>query len=327
MSEERVITGVDALNEALREEMERDENVIVLGEDIGVNWNGAFKVTKDLAEKFGTTRVRDTPISENAIIGCGVGAALTGLRPVCEIMFGDLITLAMDQVVNQAAKIRYMFGGQAAVPLVIRTPFGAGGSYAGHHSSSLEAWFIHIPGLVVMQPATPYDMKGLLKTAIRLDDPVMFLEQKFCYRQTGPVPEEEYLIPVGKADVKREGDDVTIVATALMVYKALEAADILEKQGISCEVIDPRTLLPLDTETITESVRKTGRAVIAHEACDFGGISGEITKQIVKHAFWHLDQPVVTVGGLNTTIPFAPVLENYARPTTDRIVNAVSKLF
>ncbi|GAB4305611.1 MAG: alpha-ketoacid dehydrogenase subunit beta [Promethearchaeota archaeon] len=324
---ERVLAGNEALNEALREEMERDENVVLLGEDIGVNWEGAFKVTKGLQALFGPERVRDTPISENAIVGCAVGAALTGLRPVAEIMFGDLVTLAMDQIVNQAAKIRYMFGGLASVPLVVRTPFGAGGSYAGHHSSSLEAWFIHVPGLVVMQPSTPYDMKGMLKTAIRLDDPVVFLEQKFCYRQKGPVPEEEYLVPVGKADVKREGEDVTVVATSFMVYRALEAAEVLEKRGISCEVVDPRTLLPLDVDAIVESVKKTGRAVIVHEACDFGGISGEITKQIVKHAFWYLDQPVVTVAGTNTPVPFAPVLENFTRPSTEQVVEAISQFF
>lgn len=322
----REIPVVDALNEALREEMTRDDNVILLGEDIGLNWHGAFKVTKNLAEEFGTERVRDTPISENAIVGCGVGAALTGMHPVCEIMFGDLITLAMDQLVNQAAKNRFMFGDQASVPLVIRTPFGAGGNYAGHHSSSYEAWFIHVPGLKVVQPSTPFDSKGLLKTAIRDHNPVMFFEHKRLYNLKGPVPEEEYLIPFGQADVKREGDDVTIIATSFMVCQALKAADLLHEQGISAEVIDPRTLKPFDSKTIGDSVKKTGRAVIVHEACDFGGVSGEITKQILKEAFWYLDAPVTTVAGLDTIVGFSPVFEDGFRPDEQKIATAVQNL-
>ncbi|OLS13496.1 MAG: Pyruvate dehydrogenase (acetyl-transferring), partial [Promethearchaeota archaeon CR_4] len=261
-----------------------------------------------------------------AIIGCGVGAALTGLRPVCEIMFGDLVTLAMDQIVNQAAKMRFMFGGQASVPLVIRAPFGAGGNYAGHHSSSFEAWFAHIPGLKVVQPSTPFDAKGLLKTAIRDGNPVMFCEHKMCYRQRGPVPQGDYTIPFGIADVKREGTDVTIIATSYMVFKALKAADILQEQGISAEVIDPRTLVPFDSKTIGESVKKTGRAVIVHEACDFGGISGEITKQILKEAFWYLDAPITTVAGLNTVVGFSPVFEDGFRPDEHKIAEAAGEL-
>jgi len=323
---DREITVVQALNEALREEMKRDPNVVLLGEDIGLNWHGAFKITNGLAEEFGTDRVRDTPISENAIIGCGVGAALTGLRPVCEIMFGDLVTLAMDQIVNQAAKMRFMFGGQASVPLVIRAPFGAGGNYAGHHSSSFEAWFAHVPGLKVVQPSTPFDAKGLLKSAIRDGNPVIFCEHKMCYRQKGLVPKEEYVIPFGVADVKREGSDVTIIATSYMVFKALKAADILHEQGISAEVIDPRTLVPFDSKTIGESVKKTGRAIIVHEACDFGGISGEITKQIIKEAFWYLDAPIVTVAGLNTVVGFSPVFEDGFRPDEHKIAEAAGDL-
>ncbi|HMF30079.1 MAG TPA: alpha-ketoacid dehydrogenase subunit beta [Candidatus Lokiarchaeia archaeon] len=322
----REIGVVDALNEALREEMARDENVVLMGEDIGLNWHGAFKVTKNLAEEFGTDRVRDTPISENAIIGCGVGAALTGLHPVCEIMFGDLVTLAMDQIVNQAAKNRFMFGGQASVPLVIRTPFGAGGNYAGHHSSSYEAWFAHVPGLKVVQPSTAFDSKGLLKTAIRDNNPVMFCEHKRCYGQKGPVPEEEYLIPFGVADVKREGDDVTIIATSFMVFQALKAAEILKEEGISAEIIDPRTIRPLDSKTIGNSVKKTGRAIIVHEAVDFGGISGEITKQIIKEAFWYLDAPVTTVAGLDTIVGFSPVFEDGFRPDPNKIAAAAQEL-
>lgn len=326
MGEQRVITVRDALNEALREEMRRDPTVVLLGEDIGKYWNGAFKVTSKLAEEFGEERVRDTPISENAIIGCGVGLAMTGFRPVCEIMFGDLITLAMDQIVNQAAKMRYMFGGQTAVPLVVRTPWGAGGSYAAHHSSSYEAWFMHVPGLRIAMPSTPHDFKGLLKTAIRMDDPVMFFEQKFLYNTKGPVPDGEYTVPFGVADVKREGDDVTIVATSKMVLLALEAAGLLASEGVSVEVVDPRTLNPLDENAIARSVRKTGRLVVVHEAAERGGISGEIVKVAIKHAFYHLDAPPVTVGGKNCHLAFSPALEQFGSPTTGEIVAAVRGL-
>ncbi|HME54328.1 MAG TPA: alpha-ketoacid dehydrogenase subunit beta [Candidatus Lokiarchaeia archaeon] len=323
MAEERIITYRDALNEALREEMRRDPTIILLGEDIGKYWNGAFKVTGGLADEFGEERVRDTPISENAIVGCGVGLALTGFRPVCEIMFGDLITLAMDQIVNQAAKSRFMFGGQSSVPLIVRTPFGAGGSYAGHHSSSYEAWFMHVPGLRIAVPSTPYDAKGLLKTALRMKDPVMFFEQKFLYNSKGHVPEEEYTVPFGKADVKRQGDDVTIVATSKMVLTALEAAQALEKDGISVEVVDPRTLNPLDEDTIVKSVQKTSRLVVVHESADRGGISGEIIKVAIKGAFYYLDAPPVTVAGKNCHLAFAPVLEQFGSPSVNDIIDAV----
>lgn len=232
----------DALRAALREEMSRDPSVFLLGEDIGRYWGGAFKVTDGLAEEFGDERVRDTPISESTVIGTAVGAAITGMRPVAEIMFGDLMALAMDQIANQAAKIRYMFGGQTTCPLVIRTPFGAGVNIAAHHSQSLEAWFMHVPGLYVAVPSTPYDAKGLLKTAIRGSNPVLFCEHKLLYPVEGEVPEEEYTIPFGKADIKKEGSDATIVATSYMVHKALGAAGMLEKDGIGVEVVDPRTL-------------------------------------------------------------------------------------
>ncbi|MGQ9507288.1 MAG: alpha-ketoacid dehydrogenase subunit beta, partial [Candidatus Bathycorpusculaceae bacterium] len=250
----RKITYREALREALREEMCRDPTVFLLGEDIGRYWGGAFKVTEGLAEEFGDERVRDTPISESAIIGVCVGAAITGMRPVAEIMFGDLTALAMDQIANQAAKIRYMFGGQVKCPLVIRTPFGAGVNIAAHHSQSLEAWFMHVPGLYVAVPSTPYDAKGLLKSAIRGNNPVMFCEHKLLYPIKGEVPEEEYTIPFGLADIKKEGDDVTVVATLYMVHKALSATEALEKEGISVEVVDPRTLTPLDKQTIIKSV-------------------------------------------------------------------------
>ncbi|KYK38215.1 MAG: alpha-ketoacid dehydrogenase subunit beta [Theionarchaea archaeon] len=319
------ITVVDALNEALREEMRRDENVVLLGEDIGKYWQGAFKVTKRLEEEFGAERVRDTPISENAIIGCAVGAAMTGLRPVAEIMFGDLVALAMDQICNQAAKLRYMSGGQVKVPIVVRMPFGAGGSYASHHSQSLEAWFVHIPGLKVVQPSNAYDAKGLLKSAIRDDNPVVFCEHKFVYGLKGTIPEEEYTVPLGKARVVREGTDITVIATSLMVNRALKAASALEEYGISCEVIDPRTLRPLDEEMLCNSAKKTGKVLIVHEACDTGGVSGEITKVLVRGAFYYLDA-VETLAGKDAPIPFAPVMERWVAPDEERIKRKVKEM-
>ncbi|MCJ7699863.1 alpha-ketoacid dehydrogenase subunit beta, partial [Candidatus Bathyarchaeota archaeon] len=238
----RKITYRESLREALREEMQRDPRVFLLGEDIGRYWGGAFKVTDGLAQEFGDERVRDTPISESAIVGTAVGAAITGMRPVAEIMFGDLAALAMDQICNQAAKIRYMFGGQVSCPLVVRTPFGAGVNIASHHSQSLESWFMHVPGLYVAAPSSPYDAKGLLKTAIRGSNPVFFCEHKLLYPIEGEVPEHEYLLPFGKADLKKEGADVTLVAISYMVHKALNAAALLQKEGIDVEVVDPRTL-------------------------------------------------------------------------------------
>jgi len=241
-------------------------------------------------------------------------------------MFGDLILLAMDQIANQAAKMRYMSGGQASVPIVIRTPFGSGGSYASHHSQSLEALFVHIPGLIVVQPSMPYDAKGLLKTAIRAIDPVLFFEHKFIYQKKGPVPEEEYTIPFGVADIKKEGDDITIIATSMMVWYSLQAANELEKEGISVEVIDPRTLVPFDKKTVVDSVKKTGRALIVHEAVSRGGISGEITKIIIDEAFDYLDAPIKTLGGFPTPIPFTPNLERFVVPDPDRIKKSVREL-
>jgi pyruvate dehydrogenase E1 component beta subunit len=319
------ITVVEALNEALREEMSRDEQIILLGEDIGKFWQGAFKVTKGLEEAFGPERVRDTPISENAIVGCAVGAAMTGMRPVAEIMFGDLVALAMDQICNQAAKLRYMSGGQVSVPLVVRTPFGAGGSYASHHSQSLEAWFVHIPGLKVVQPSNPYDAKGLLKSSIRDDNPVVFCEHKFVYGLKGKIPEEEYVIPLGKAAVHREGEDITIIATSIMVSRALSAARELEAEGISCEIIDPRTLRPLDAQTLCESAKKTGKVLIVHEACDTGGVSGEIMKMVVRGAFYYLDR-IEVLAGKDAPIPFAPVMEKWVAPNEARIQKAVREI-
>jgi pyruvate dehydrogenase E1 component beta subunit len=322
----REIAYRDALREALREEMLRDETVFVLGEDVGRYWKGAFKVTKGLAEEFGDTRVRDTPISESAIIGVAAGAAITGMRPIAEIMFGDLSALAMDQIANQAAKLRYMFGGQTRVPLVIRMPFGAGVNIAAHHSQSLEAWFMHVPGLKIVMPSTPYDAKGLLKTAIRDDNPVMFFEHKLLYSINGEVPEEEYTVPFGLADVKREGEDVTIFATLYMVHKSLTAAEELRKQGISAEVVDPRTLVPLDKRAIVNSVKKTGRIVIVTEDSKTGGVSAEISAVIAEEAIDYLDAPIKRVAEPDTPIPFSPPLEKFVIPDENRIMQAVKEV-
>ncbi len=322
----RKTTYKEALREALREEMRRDPTVFILGEDVGKYWGGAFKVTEGLAEEFGEERVKDTPISESAIVGAGVGAAITGMRPVAEIMFGDLTALAMDQIANQAAKIRYMFGGQAKVPLVIRTPFGAGVNIAAHHSQSLEAWFMHIPGLYVAVPSTPYDAKGLLKTAIRGDNPVFFCEHKLLYPTEGDVPEKEYTIPFGKADVKREGSDVTVVATLYMVHKALEAAGELEEENISVEVVDPRSLTPLDKDTIVNSVRKTGRLVVVSEDCKTAGVSAEIAATVAEEAIDYLDSPIKRVAEPDTPIPFSPTLEQYVLPDEKAIIEAVKEI-
>jgi pyruvate/2-oxoglutarate/acetoin dehydrogenase E1 component len=322
----RRITYREALREALTEEMRRDPTVFLLGEDIGVHWGGAFKVTEGLAEEFGDARVRDTPISESAIVGVAVGAAITGMRPVAEIMFGDLTALAMDQIANQAAKIHYMFGGQAKCPLVIRTPFGAGVNIASHHSQSLEAWFMHVPGLLVAVPSTPYDAKGLLKTALQGSNPVFFCEHKLLYPVEGEVPKEEYAIPFGAADVKREGEDVTVVATLYMVHKALNAAKELEKQGISAEVVDPRTLTPLDKRGITKSVKKTGRIVIVTEDCKTAGVSAEIASVVGEEALDYLDAPIRRVAEPDTPIPFSPPLEQYVIPDEKAIVKAVKEV-
>jgi pyruvate dehydrogenase E1 component beta subunit len=322
----REIAYRDALNEALFEEMRRDKTVFLLGEDIGRYWEGAFKVTKGLAKEFGDERVRDTPISESAIVGTAVGAAMTGMRPVAEIMFGDLTALAMDQIANQAAKIRYMFGGQAKSPLVIRTPFGGGVNIATHHSQSLEAWFMHVPGLHVAAPSTPYDAKGLLKSAIRGDNPVVFCEHKLLYPVKGPVPEEDYTVPFGVADIKREGRDVTVVATMFMVHKALEAAKTLEKEGVSVEVVDPRTLVPLDKGAIIGSVKKTGHIVIVSEDCKTAGVTAEIAAVVAEEAVDYLDAPIKRVAEPDTPIPFSPPLEKYVIPDEKSIIRAVKEI-
>lgn len=322
----RMITYRDALREALREEMRRDPTVFLLGEDIGRSWGGAFKVTEGLAEEFGDERVRDTPISESAIVGTAVGAAITEMRPVAEIMFGDLTALAMDQIANQAAKVHYMFGGQARCPIVIRTPFGAGVNIASHHSQSLEAWFMHVPGLQVAVPSTPYDAKGLLKTAIRGNNPVLFCEHKLLYPIQDGVPEEEYTLPFGLADIKNDGEDATIVAASYMIHKALAAASLLKKEGVSVEVVDPRTLTPLDRQTIIRSVKKTGRLIVVSEDCKTAGVSAEIAALVAEEAVDYLDAPIKRVTEPDTPIPFSPALEQFVIPSEKSIVKAVKEV-
>ena len=321
----RTITYRDALREALREEMTRDERVFVMGEDIG-DFGGAFNVTLGLYHEFGGERVRDTPITEAAIIGAALGAALTGMRPVPEIMFSDFLPAGMDQLINQIAKIRYMSGGVARAPLVIRTQNGAGSSAAAQHSQSLTALFAHVPGLRIAIPSTPYDAKGLLKTAIRSDDPVLFFEHKQLYDTTGEVPEEEYLIPFGKADVKRPGADVTVVAISWMVTKTLNAAEDLSRRGIEIEVIDPRTICPLDKDTIFKSVAKTGRLVIVEEDVKTNGIGAEIAALVADEAFDSLDAPVKRVASHDTPIPFNPNLENFVIPNEQDIITTIQSL-
>ena len=320
------MTYRDASNRALDEELARDEKVILFGEDLGKH-GGAFQVSKGLFDKYGPERVIDTPISEAAIAGCALGAAATGLRPIAEIQYSDFMTLAMDQIVNQMAKAHYMFGGKVNAPLVLRAPCGAGGrGNAAQHSQSLEAWFMHVPGLKVVLPSTPYDLLGLFKTAVRDEDPVVFLEHKSMYNNKGLVPQQEYLLPFGKADIKRQGQDVTIIATSRMVMFSLEAAQILEQQGISVEIVDPRCLVPFDTETILTSVAKTGRAVVVSEDCLTAGVSAEISSIINENIFDELDCPVKRVAARNVPIPYNRTLEQACVPSVQGIVNAVNQM-
>ena len=321
----RVMTIKQALNEALFEEMRRDETVMLMGCDVAIRGN-PFGVTKGLYEEFGPDRVRDTPISEAAIIGACLGAAATGLRPIGEILFSDWITIGMDQLVNQIAKIRYMFGGKIEVPMVIRAPVGAGGGQAAQHSQSFESWFSHVPGLQVVLPITPYDVKGLLKTAIRSNDPVLFFEHKRGYEIQGEVPEEDYAIPFGEAVVRREGSDVTIVAVSIMVHRALAAAEELSQMGIECEVIDPRTVYPMDYDTVIESVAKTHRLVVTHESTRRSGIGAEIVSQVTERAFDELDERPVIVAGRNVPMPYNRTLESMVIPNQERLRDAVLEL-
>jgi pyruvate dehydrogenase E1 component beta subunit len=319
----RSITYAEAVKEAMVQEIKSNEKVYILGEDIGI-YGGAFGVTNGMEEELGVDKVMSTPISEIAITGVAVGSALTGMRPILELQFSDFITCAMDQVVNQAAKLRYMNGGKGSIPIVIRTPAGSGAGFAAQHSQSLEAWVAHVPGLKVVQPSTPYDAKGLFKAALDDNNPVIFFEHKLLYGMKGEVPEEPYSIPLGKSDIKREGTDITIVATSIMVHRALQAAEELAKEGIDAEVIDPRTLVPLDIDTIVESVKKTNRALVVYEAVQRGGYGAEIASLINEsEAFDYLDAPVTRLGGKAVPIPYNMNLEKKAVPQVEDIIKAV----
>jgi pyruvate dehydrogenase E1 component beta subunit len=314
-----------AINNAISLEMENDPNVLMLGEDIG-NAGGVAGITQGLQAKFGEKRVLDTPISESGFLGAAIGAAATGLRPVVELMFVDFIGVAMDQLFNQAAKMRYIFGGKAKIPLVLRAMCGAGMCAAAQHSQSLEAWFMHTPGLKVVMPSTPYDAKGLLIAAIRDDNPVVFLENKMLYGMEGEVPEETYMIPFGKADIKREGQDATIVATGQMVGRALTAAEKLSAEEIDVEVIDPRSLLPLDEKTILESVQKTHRLLIVHEEVKFAGSGAEIAALVAEKAFNSLKAPILRIGGPFCPVPFSSKLELEFIPSEEKIIDGIKSL-
>jgi len=320
------MTYAEAIRDGMRMEMKRDPKVLLYGEDVGM-FGGCFGVTAGLYEEFGPERVFDTPISETAIVGSAVGAAAAGLRPIAEIMFVDFMGVCMDEILNQAAKMRYMFGGKAKLPMVVRTPCGAGQSAAAQHSQSLEAWFTHIPGLKVVMPSDPADAKGLMEAAIRDDNPVIYIEHKQLLTVPGQVPEGEYVVPLGKADVKREGSDVTIIAWSWMVQKALAAAEALAKDGINAEVLDPRTLVPLDKEAILKSVGKTNKLVIVHEAVKTNGFGAEIAAMVCEEGFDLLDAPIKRVTAPDTPIPFAPVLENAYLPSEEKIIKAVHDLF
>ncbi|MGD0152288.1 MAG: alpha-ketoacid dehydrogenase subunit beta [Thermacetogeniaceae bacterium] len=320
------MTYAEAIRDGMRQEMKRDHNVYLYGEDVGI-FGGCFGVTAGLFQEFGPERVIDTPITETAIVGSAVGAAAAGLRPIAEIMFVDFMGVCMDEILNQAAKMRYMFGGKAKLPMVVRTPCGAGFSAAAQHSQTLEAWFTHIPGLKVVMPGTPADGKGLMEAAIRDDNPVIFIEHKVLLGVKGEVPEGEYLVPIGKADIKRAGTDVTIVAWSLMLSKALAAAESLAQEGISAEVLDPRSLVPLDKEAILNSVKKTGKLVIVHEAVRTSGFGGEIAAIVADEGFDFLDAPIKRVTAPDTPIPFSPVLENAYIPSEEKIIKAVKELF
>lgn len=317
----RELTTAQALNEGIREEMRRDPDIVLIGEDVG-KYGGVFGVTRGLYDEFGKERVRDCPLNEASIVGFGVGLAIAGKPAITELEFMDFVTFAMDPIVNQAAKLRYFWGGQVEVPLVVRMPIASQLGFGSQHSQSLEAWFMHVPGLKVVMPSTPYDAKGLIKTAIRDRNPVVFIENVSLYSTKGQIPDDEYLIPFGKADVKRVGSDVTVVAISSMVHQALKAAEQLEHQGIEIEVIDPRTLAPLDIDNIVESVMKTGRLVVAHLAHKTGGVGAEIAQQVTERAFDYLDGPVVRVAAADVPISASQALEKATYPAADDIVRA-----
>jgi len=322
---QRELTFAQAIREALAEEMRRDSRVCIIGEDVA-EAGTPFKVLSGLVEEFGTRRVIDTPISEPGFTGLGVGAAMTGLRPVVDIMFGDFLTLTMDQLVNQAAKVHYMSGGTWKVPMVLRTTLGATRRSAAQHSQSLHAWLSHVPGLKVALPSTPYDAKGMLKTAIRDDNPVVFFEDKMMYKLKGPVPEAEYTVPLGVADIKREGEDITLVATSSMVQVALGAAVLLQEIGISAEVVDPRTTWPLDEKALIESAKKTSRVIVIDEGYGRYGVTGEIASTIAEGAFYSLEAPVKRMGAMHVPIPFSPPLEDVTVPTEQTVFEAARAL-
>jgi pyruvate/2-oxoglutarate/acetoin dehydrogenase E1 component len=322
---ERELTFAQAIREALAEELRRDSTVCIIGEDVA-EAGTPFKVLSGLVEEFGKERIIDTPISEAGFTGVGVGAAMTGMRPVIDIMFGDFLTLTMDQMVNQAAKVHYMSGGKWKVPMVLRTTLGASRRSAAQHSQSLHAWFSHVPGLKVVLPSTPYDAKGLLKSAIRDENPVVFFEDKMMYKLKGPVPAEDYTIPFGLADVKREGEDITLVATSSMVQVALGAAVMLETIGISAEVIDPRTMWPLDEKALIASAKKTSRALVIDEGYERYGVTAEIASVIAEGAFFDLEAPVKRMGAMHVPIPFSPPLEDVTVPTEQMVFAAAKKL-
>lgn len=320
----REIEFIKAVNEALDEEMERDEKVFLIGEDIG-NYGGVFGATKGLFKKYGFKRVKQTPISEAAIAGAAMGAAITGLRPVAEIMYFDFITLAMDQIVNQASKIYFMSGGQINVPMVVRTQYATGTTEAAQHSQNLEAWFAHIPGLKVVMPSTAYDAKGLLKSSIRDNNPVLFIENRVLYYQKFKVPRKDWIIEIGKGDIKKEGKDITVIATGMMVHRALEAAKELSP-GVDIEVVDPRTIYPLDMELIIGSVKKTGKVLIAHEAVTRFGLGAELVRNITEQAFDYLDYPPKVLGNIGVPIPYSVPLEEAAVPQKEDIINTIRKI-
>ena len=322
---ERELTFAQAIREALAEEMRRDSRVCILGEDVA-EAGTPFKVLSGLVEEFGTARVIDTPISEAGFTGVGVGAAMTGMRPVIDIMFGDFLTLTMDQMVNQAAKVHYMSGGKWKVPMVLRTTLGATRRSAAQHSQSLHAWLCHVPGLKVVMPSTPYDAKGLLKAAIRDENPVVFFEDKMMYKLKGPVPAEDYTLPLGVADIKRAGNDITLVATSSMVQVALAAAALLEKIGISAEVVDPRTTWPLDEKSLIESAKKTSRVIVIDEGYGRYGVTAELASVVAEGAFFNLEAPVKRMGAMHVPIPFSPALEDLTVPTEQSVFEAAKSL-
>ncbi len=322
----REITYGQAIREAMSEEMRRDDRIFLFGEDLGV-FGGSFGVTRGMIDEFGPERIIDTPISEAGIVGGAIGAAMGGMRPIAEIMFSDFVTIAMDQLVNQGAKVHFMFGGHGTVPMVLRLPEGSGYGAAAQHSQSISSWFLHVPGLKVVSPSTPYDAKGLMKTAIHDDNIVLFFEHKMLYNMKGLVPDEDYSIPIGVGEVKREGTDVTIVAVSIMVHRALSAAEKLAQEGISVEVIDPRSLLPYDADLVNKSVMKTGHALIVHEAVTNGGMGAEFAARIVEGpAFSYLDAPIKRLGGKFIPIPYNPNLEKAAVPQEADIIAGVHEL-